>query len=239
MPTQSLSVLPLGLLPLVAAVLLSSGIFSTGGGQARALAIDKPDSLALHNATAAATTYRERAALKLTRAADASAAVADVYAIVKDSAFSDGTIEVDVASTLSAEAKGTEARGFIGVGFRLAADRSRYEHFYIRPTNGRANDQVRRNHSTQYTSHPDFPWHRLRKEFPEKYESYVDLELGVWTGMKVVVKGTTAQLFVNGASQPCLIVNDLKLGVTEGAIALMIGPGTEGYFANLRVAAAR
>ena len=75
----------------------------------------------------------------------------------------------------------------------------------------------------------------MRKEFPEKYESYVDLEYGAWTRMRIVVAGTSARLFVHDASQPALVVNDLKLGASEGAIALWIGAGTEGFFSNLRV----
>ena len=126
-------------------------------------------------------------------------------------------------------------RGFIGVAFRVSPNAERFEYFYLRPDNGRAADQVRRNHSTQYASHPDFPWPRLRKEFPEKYESYVDLELGVWTPLRIVVSGATARLFVHGAAQPSLVVNDLKHGASEGAVALWIGPGTEGFFSNLRV----
>jgi hypothetical protein len=43
-----------------------------------------------------------------------------------------------------------------------------------RPTNGRAEDQVRRNHATQYISYPDRRWFQLRKDFPGKYESYAD-----------------------------------------------------------------
>src|SRR5438128_8445754 len=46
------------------------------------------------------------------------------------------------------------ARGFIGIAFRVRGDR--YEYIYLRPTNGRADDQVRRNHSTQYSAHPSF-----------------------------------------------------------------------------------
>jgi hypothetical protein len=75
----------------------------------------------------------------------------------------------------------------------------------------------------------------MRKEFPEKYESYVDLEYGAWTHMRIVVSGTTARLFVHQATQPALIVNDLKLGSSEGGVALWIGAGTEGFFANLQV----
>ena len=39
----------------------------------------------------------------------------------------------------------------------------------------------------------------------------------------------------HGSDQPVLLVNDLKLGENRGAIALWIGPGTEGYFANAAV----
>jgi hypothetical protein len=65
--------------------------------------------------------------------------------------------------------------------------------------------------------------------------SYVDLEAGVWTRMKIVVSGTKASLYVNNASQRCLIVNDLKLGETHGQIALWAHSGTDGYFSNLTV----
>jgi hypothetical protein len=50
-----------------------------------------------------------------------------------------------------------------------------------------------------------------------------------------VIDGTKARLFVHGATQPCLIVNDMKFGDSEGAVALFVGPGTEGYFANLKI----
>ena len=89
--------------------------------------------------------------------------------------------------------------------------------------------------STQYTSEPEWPWERRRKESPGGDESYVDLEAGVFTRYKMVVKGTRAELYVHGATQPCLIVKDLKLGEVAGAVALWIGPGTEGYFTNLKI----
>jgi hypothetical protein len=62
----------------------------------------------------------------------------------------------------------------------------------------------------------------------------VDLEAGVWTRMKIVVSGTKASLYVNNASQPCLIVNDLKVGETHGQIALW-AHSEYGYFSNLTV----
>ena len=127
--------------------------------------------------------------------------------------------------------------GFIGIAFRL--QNGKFEYIYLRPTNGRADDQVRRNHSTQYSAHPDFSFAVSRQQAPEKYESYVDLEPGVWTRYRITVEGTKARLFVHGAAEPCLIVNDLKLGDSSGGVALWIGPGTEGYFTGLEIKTAK
>jgi hypothetical protein len=157
-----------------------------------------------------------------------------VLAIVKTSDFKEGMIEAEVAGFPRAGAKpGT--RGFIGLAFRVQDHGARFEAFYLRMTNGRATDQLQRNHSVQYVSHPDFPWNRLREENPGVYESYVDLVAGAWTRIKIVVSATKAQLYVNGSQQPCLIVNDLKLGETHGQVALWTGSDTEAYFSNLKV----
>ena len=148
--------------------------------------------------------------------------------------FHDGTIEVEVAGKPGAGAGG-DARGFVGVAFRVQPGGEKYECFYIRPTNGRAEDQERRNHATQYISAPDWEWFRLRKETPSKYEAYADLVTGEWTKVKVEVHGVKARLYVNGVTQPTLLVNDLKAGDSKGAVALWIGVGTEAHFANLRI----
>jgi hypothetical protein len=189
-----------------------------------------PAQLEAHGVAVASTTYQGKAAVRVDALPDAGNGSS--YAIVKGRKFHNGTIEVEVAGKPAANA-GAGARGFIGIAFRLQGNR--YEYIYLRPTNGRADDQVRRNHSTQYGAWPDFNFDRLRKESPEKYESYVDLEPGVWTPYRIVIDGTKARLFVHGSAQPCLIVNDLKLGDSEGAVALWVGPGTEGYFANLKI----
>jgi hypothetical protein len=197
------------------------------------LAAQSVDRLAGKNVSIAQTTFKGRSAIQVLAAPDAPNAAS--YVVVKDVSFRDGTIEVDLAGQPGAGAGGG-ARGFIGIAFRLQAD-GRYEYIYLRPTNGRADDQVRRNHSTQYSSHPDFDFARSRKEAPEKYESYVDLEPGVWTKYKIEVDGRTARLYVHGAEQPALIVNDLKLEPGAGGVALWVGPGTEGYFSNLKISA--
>jgi len=149
--------------------------------------------------------------------------------------FKDGVIEIDIAGN-PGEMASEQARGFVGIAFRIAGDNSTFECIYLRPTNGRADDQVRRNHSVQYISHPDFPWYKLRKDFPEKYESYADLVPGEWTKIRIEVNGASAKLYLHENTQPTLIVNDLKLGSENaGNIGLWIGPGTEAHFANLQV----
>lgn len=155
-------------------------------------------------------------------------------ALIPATDFGDGVIEIDLAGVLAPGAP-EGSRGFVGLVFRSRADGSRFENIYLRHTNGRADDQMRRNHATQYASHPDYPWHRLRKENPGVYESYTDLEAGVWTRMRIEVEGVRARLYVNDAPQPCLIINDLKLGETRGLVGLWIGAGAEAYFSNLRI----
>ena len=148
--------------------------------------------------------------------------------------FTDGTIELDVASVIAPGAP-AYARGFIGVAFRVESS-DRFESVYLRPANSRCDDQVRRNHTIQYAAYPDFTFDRLRTEEPESYESYVDVALEVWIHLAVQVQGSAMKLFVNHASQPSLIVNDLKHGGNaRGGIGLWVESGTIGYFADVRV----
>jgi len=154
---------------------------------------------------------------------------------IKSTNFKNGTIEVEVLSRLLPTASPTD-RGFIGVAFRINDINSEFEAIYIRPTNGRAEDQVRRNHSIQYFSFPDYKYDRLRKESPEKYESYADMGLNEWIKMKIEIKDGQAKLFLNNSKQPSLIVNDLKHGADKyGAVGLFVDVGTEGYFRNLKI----
>ena len=201
---------------------------------ARDFALDSVKGLVAQGGDVKAVTYRGRRAVELTPAPGRMEADGDTVAIVTGPDFHDGTIEIEVAGAPRAGAP-EDARGFIGIGFRVQDKGAKGEYFYLRPTNARCDDQLRRNHSTQYVSSPDYPWQRLRKESPGMYESYVDLEPGVWTRMKIVVAGTQAQLYVNGSQHPVLVVNDLKLGESHGQIALWAHSTTEAYFSRLTV----
>jgi len=148
--------------------------------------------------------------------------------------FHNGSIEVDIASTLASGAP-AYARGFLGLAFRI--DKApRFENIYLRPTNSQAEDQVRRNHSVQYFAYPDYTFERLRREFPEKYETYTAIAIDRWIHMKITVSGERAQLYLDNNPQPVLLVNDLKLGASSrGGVGVWIESGTVAYFKNLQI----
>ena len=157
------------------------------------------------------------------------------FAKLIDSEFKNGIIEVNVLSKLLEDAPDF-ARGFIGIAFRIDESNAKFECIYIRPTNGRAEEQLRRNRSTQYFSYPDFKFDRLRNESPGIYESYADMGLNEWISIKIEVKDERAKLYLNKSEHPVLVVNDLKHGANAcGGVGLWVDVGTEGYFADLKV----
>ncbi len=199
----------------------------------KVVSLASTQGLNLVNTVVEVTTYKGRKALKVSEP-PANKADREDKLVILPVDFHNGTIELELAGSIATGAI-AGARGFVGVAFRVADNVKNFECIYLRPTNGRADDQVRRNHSVQYISYPDFPWQKLRKEETEKYESYVDLVPNEWIKVKIVVDGTSAQLYVHGNEQPTLIIRDLKKGDSRGGLGLWIGPGTEAHFANLRV----
>ncbi len=221
------------LLTVVIAIVLLATIASAQNAKPSAIKLE-PGRLELINSQAKAVTYHGHKALQLLPLAGKEHADEGMLAILDGSKLKDGTIEVELAGAPRSDAA-PNMRGFIGIAFRVQSHGSGFECFYLRPSNGRADDQLQRNHSLQYVSDPEWSWQRLRAETPGVYESYADLVPGEWTKVKIVIAGTKAQLYINGASQPSLIVNDLKRGDSHGAIALWSHTSTEGYFSNLTV----
>ena len=143
--------------------------------------LETPAGLRLHNVSATPATLQDKKGLRVELSEETRAklkamtpeeqqrfaqqGLAEQLAVIEASDFGDGVIEAEIAGAPRADA-GEGARGFVGIAFRLQDDLKTYDAFYLRPTNGRADDQVRRNHSAQYIAHPDWPWFRLRKETP-------------------------------------------------------------------------
>jgi hypothetical protein len=213
--------------------------------QARHYPLDSTAGLRLVNATAEPATLDGKKGLRATMSKEAEARMAQVpqaqrttgeaLVVIDGVEFANGTIEAEIAGAPAPGAPET-ARGFVGIAFRVQSDTRTFEQFYLRPTNGRAEDQERRNHSVQYSSHPDWPFFRTRKETPSRYEAYVDLLPNAWTKVKIEVRGSYARLYVHDQEQPTLIVNDLKLGgQAKGAVALTPGINSIAHFRNLTI----
>ena len=215
----------------IAGLLLLPG---TLAAQTTHYALESSNGFVLNNLTATPVVLHGKKGLRLTHGKTTDAPLVETFATLPDLVFSNGVIEVELAGEPEPGAS-EGARGFVGIAFRVQKDDT-FDGFYLRPTNGRADDQERRNHATQYISHPDWPWNRLRKETPGKYESYVDLVTGAWTKIKIEVHGTTARLYVHDAQQPTLVVNDVKSGASaKGGVALWVGSETVAHFRNLTV----
>ena len=236
---------------LVAAMMI--GLPAAGGAQAsRHYPLENADGLRLHNVATEPATLSGRKGLRVAMSealrhrleampqderdlAVRAGRTEEQLAVIEGLAFGNGVIEAEIAGKPMAGVS-ESARGFVGIAFRLQDDLRTYDAFYLRPTNGRAEDQVRRNHSVQYIFHPTWPWFRLRTEAPEKCESYVDLLPGEWTKVRIEVRGVQARLYVHGQEQPTLVVNDVKSGPNAtGGVALWLDVGTEAHFRNLTV----
>lgn len=195
---------------------------------AQNLGLKKTDGIVTVNTNVTELEHKGKAALKV------KAMVSNKRALVliPNSDFENGTIEFEMAANRAPDSH-PESRGFAGVAFHVTSDTSAYDVIYLRATNGRADDQVRRNHTVQYMAQPDFDFDVLRKKFPEKYETYVDMVPDEWMQLKIEVKNRITKLYVNGQEQPTLIVKDMLNPNPSGSIALWVGGGTEAYYRNL------
>ncbi len=209
-------------------------IFCITIGNAQTVLLNK-ENLIANKVEILFTSIKNNTAVRVTKDTTIKGVDEATFAKLNNVVFENGIIEVKVLSRLLKTAK-PDDRGFIGIAFRINQDNSKFECIYIRPTNGRAEQQVRRNHSTQYFSFPDYKFDRLRKENPEMYESYADMGLDEWIDMKIIVQGKQAKLFLHNSIQPVLIVNDLKHGgQMKGAVGLFVDVGTEGFFSDLKI----
>jgi hypothetical protein len=149
---------------------------------------------------------------------------------LKDVAFTNGTIEVDLLGR-SAPVQGS----FLGIAFRVVDD-STHDVVYFRPFNFAAATPVQRSHGVQYVSHPAFPWNRLRAEHPGAYEAALDPapDGDRWFRARIVIDRPRVRVYVDGAPEPVLAVDELS-DRPAGSIGLWVGEGSGGHFANLRV----
>jgi hypothetical protein len=143
--------------------------------------------------------------------------------------FSTGTIELDVRG------RDLQSQSFLGVAFGALGD-PKFETVYVRPFNFRTGDPSRRAHAVQYESMPEYPWSRLRSEFPEVYENPVDPppDPADWVRLRIVVEPGRIEAFVGEGAAPDLVVDRIDPGA-QGRVGLWVGTLSDGSFANLRI----
>ena len=119
----------------------------------------------------------------------------------------EGIIEVDL------NGKDVAQQSFLEVAFHVV-DWTALDAVYFRPFNFRGADPERRSHSVQYVSHPDFTWQRLRTERTGQFEKAIDPppDPNAWFHARIVLRAGRVEVFVNGATAPCLSVEDLEIG---------------------------
>lgn len=154
----------------------------------------------------------------------------NTYAKLNNFNFHNGVIEVKMLSSLLPDAP-DYARGFIGIAFRINDDDTKFESFYVRPTNGRnCSDSIRKSHGCQYFSYPKYTFAYFREHNITKYEAPVDIDL------KAIIEGSHAEFYVNNSKEPILVVDDMKLGTNQkGTIGLFVDIGTEAFFKDLKI----
>jgi 3-keto-disaccharide hydrolase len=174
--------------------------------------------------TASLVDIKDKHAVKLSEAMGMGVVWLDTYD------FTDGTIEVDLLGR-SQPVQGS----FVGIALRVV-DGQTHDAVYFRPFNFRATDSTRHAHAVQYVSHPDWTWQRLRTERPGLYEKPIlpEPDGDEWFHVRIAVARPRIQVFVNDATTPSLVVDELSTR-THGPIGLWVGEGSGGYFANLRV----
>ncbi|MGB8951467.1 MAG: SMP-30/gluconolactonase/LRE family protein [Candidatus Aminicenantales bacterium] len=138
-------------------------------------------------------------------------------AFLKDVVFENGIVEVDLAFK--------EGTIFPTIIFR-AQDEANYEEFYVRPHKSGQPDAL------QYT--PVFnglsAWQLY---YGEGYTRAWTFSPNTWIHIKLEIAGTQARVFIGGAPNPALVINDLKRGRSKGRLGLKV-TGTIGlsYFAD-------
>ncbi|NBJ93184.1 hypothetical protein D5281_11400 [bacterium 1xD42-62] len=160
----------------------------------------------------------------------------NTYAKLNDLQFHNGIIEIKLLSRLLPDAP-EFARGFIGIVFRANAGDSKFESFYLRPTNGRTcTDAVRKAHGCQYFSYPGYTFSYFREYGITKYEACADIDLNEWITLKAVIENERAEFYLNQFTNPILIVEHLKHGTGQkDAIGIFVDIGTEAFVSKLKI----
>ena len=156
----------------------------------------------------------------------------DGIAWINKQEFTYGTIECDI------KGKDVLQASFLGIAFHGVNDTT-YETVYFRPFNFRATDTLRKAHAVQYMTSPKYGWDKLRAQYPGKYEKPISPapDPNAWFHVRIRVDSKTIGVYVNGNTNPSLVVEPLVK--TGGKMIGYWAGGTDGDWKNLKIIEAR
>ena len=90
-------------------------------------------------------------------------------------------------------------------------DDETYDAIYFRPFNWQADNELNRSHGVQYVSHPVNTWSKLRQEHTRVFENEVPNppDPNGFFKVRIVIEKPEVRVYVNDATEPCLVVNEL------------------------------
>ena len=137
-------------------------------------------------------------------------------AIVKDSQFTDGIIEFDIAFS--------QQRNFAGIMWRIE-DGKNFEEFYFRPHQSGNPD------ANQYQ--PVFnggaAWQLF---YGDRYSVPVKYDFNQWMHVKVVVSGENAEVYIRDMTTPALFIGELMRETKQGKVGVSSANNAPAYFSN-------
>lgn len=149
-------------------------------------------------------------------------------AVIEGVSFETGTIELDL------KGENTPGRSFVGFAFNVQND-STFEVIYFRPFNFQSEEQIRREHSLQYISHPKNTWRYLRTNFEGQYEGEFPRRPSPDDWFTVVLKIDDNQVSVFDKETNALLLEVDRLEQPHSSkIGFWTGNNSKGSFRNLR-----
>lgn len=204
---------------------------------------DLPEGARLRSVTAEPADIRGRAALRVELTDDVTLHGVPGVDYIDRPTFVElpvdlrtGVIEVDILSRLNGKTD-FPARAFAGVVFHVRDDARAFGSVYLRPLNGRRLNPTspRADRAVQYFTYPDWPFDRLRDDFPGGYEAGADIEPDTWMRLRVDIDDDRILASVDGA--PVLSITRPLESPQRGKVGLFVDIGTEAFFSDLTVTA--
>lgn len=158
------------------------------------------------------------------------------FAVLPD-VVEDCVIDVEIRSRLRSNAP-DYSRAFAGIAYRISEDLRSFEAVYLRPLNGTKTgvDEPRRSRAVQYFAYPEWPFDRLREEYPDgRFESSADIGPDEWIRLHLEIRGSSVRARI-GDTDGFEVARTLA-EPRAGRIGLFVDIGADADFADLRVRA--